>query len=234
VTTIALLTGINCFCFYVSVTFTEGEHPETFFLIISVCYFVKLFQFHILDNVVILNIINSTCHDLRTTAKCATPPPDARTGSPHFLPNQLSSVPVSGCDDKPGPTNSFDSSPLASNSDPHPATSKTAVSPRHAYPRYKQYLNSHLKTVLLNISRGLDSCVNRFARFTQTISAQLFIIHSRNLNVDVDTIKHGTGDPLLVFGNYSRCIRAGLLRIPVESARAGIHGGNQLKVYRKS
>ena len=45
------------------------------------------------------------------------------------------------------------------------------------------------ESLLLNISRGLYSGAYRFARLPQPIPAQLFIIHARNFDVNVNSIK---------------------------------------------
>ena len=41
--------------------------------------------------------------------------------------------------------------------------------------------------------------------------------------MDVDAIKHGTGDAFLIFGNDSRSTRAGLLVRLIVTARAGVY-----------
>jgi hypothetical protein len=59
--------------------------------------------------------------------------------------------------------------------------------------------------------------------FDAYVAAELFVIHSGNFNVNVDPIQHGTGDAFLVFGHNYRRARAGLERIAVISARAGVY-----------
>jgi len=61
----------------------------------------------------------------------------------------------------------------------------------------------------LNIACGLNSFTNYIARFAQAISNQLFIIHARHLNVDVNTIQQWTGDVVLIFGKDSGRARTG-------------------------
>jgi len=52
--------------------------------------------------------------------------------------------------------------------------------------------------------------------------------------MNINAIQQGIGDALLIFGNDSRRTPTGLLWVIEPSTWAGIHGGNQLKVYRKS
>src|SRR5260221_5848214 len=72
----------------------------------------------------------SSHHQLRTTAKRATP-----------LPNAQWYVLILGCSDRHMQINCVSSSLPASNSDPRPATCKIAVSLRRAYLHYRQYQN---------------------------------------------------------------------------------------------
>lgn len=82
------------------------------------------------------------------------------------------------------------------------------------------------KSVMLNISCGLDAFANRLAGFAEPISAEFFIVYTWDFNVNVYVVKDGTGDAFLVFGNDSRGTSAGFLRAPEMATRAGINDGN--------
>jgi hypothetical protein len=56
---------------------------------------------------------------------------------------------------------------------------------------------------LLNIACYLHTLANGLAGFTQTVSSQFLVVHTRNLDVGVNVVQHGAEDALLVFG-YSR------------------------------
>ena len=90
---------------------------------------------------------------------------------------------------------------------------------------------SALQTILvLNISSRLHTSANRLAGFAEAISAEFFVIYSGDFDVNIDAVKDGTGDALLVFGHHSRRTGTGLLTVPKVSARAGIHRGDQLEI----
>ena len=72
---------------------------------------------------------------------------------------------------------------------------------------------------VLNIPCGLDTFANRLTGLIQSISAEFFIVHTRNFDVNIDEVKDGTGDALLVFGHDGRGTGTGLLTdIDLQSA----------------
>ena len=86
----------------------------------------------------------------------------------------------------------------------------------------------------LNISCSLDAFANGFAGFAQPVSAEFFIIYTRNLNVNVDAVKQWTGDALLIFGHHGWGAGAGFLGVSIESARAGMYAIEQVLECVKS
>jgi hypothetical protein len=86
------------------------------------------------------------------------------------------------------------------------------------------------ESCLLNISRSLDACTDTFGRFAHPVSTQLFIIHSGDFDVNVNAIKRGTRDPLLVFRDKGRRTAARLLGVPIVTTWAGIHCSNERKI----
>lgn len=71
--------------------------------------------------------------------------------------------------------------------------------------------------------------VIRFGGLPYPISTQFFIIYARNFDVNVDTIQQRTRNPLLIFGNDSRCTPTGFLWVRKPTARAEIHGCDHLE-----
>ena len=99
------------------------------------------------------------------------------------------------------------------------------------------------EALLLNIACGLNSGSIRYRRFPHSISAQLFIIHTWDFDMNVDAVQQWTRDPLLifchhcrrtgagplVFGNGSRHTPTGFLWITKMSAWSGTHHVDYLK-----
>ena len=79
------------------------------------------------------------------------------------------------------------------------------------------------KSVVLNVSRGLYALANGLAGFTEAISTEFFVIHTRDFDVDVDAVEQGAGDAFLVFGDDSRGAGAGFLRVSIESTWTGVY-----------
>ena len=73
------------------------------------------------------------------------------------------------------------------------------------------------------ISWLLDSDPNGFKHLPRSISAQLFIIHSGNFDVNIDAIQQRTRDLFLIFGHHRRHTSTRLERVTIESAQARIH-----------
>ena len=79
------------------------------------------------------------------------------------------------------------------------------------------------ESFVLYLTCQLDSCTNSLGGFSQSITAQLFIIHTRHFDMNIDPIQHGTGNALLVFGNDNRRTPTGFLWIKINSAGAGMY-----------
>ena len=76
----------------------------------------------------------------------------------------------------------------------------------------------------------LHSDTEESRRFADSMSAQFFITHPGNFDVNVDVVQQRTRDPLLIFGYDRSRASASLLAIPIISAWTGIHRCDQLKV----
>ena len=88
-------------------------------------------------------------------------------------------------------------------------------------------------SLCLNISCGLNPLANRLAGFTQPVAAELFVIHTRDFDVNIDAVEQETGDSLLVIGNNSGGTGAGLLRVAVIAAgTGGVHNGYKFTIGR--
>jgi hypothetical protein len=61
----------------------------------------------------------------------------------------------------------------------------------------------------LDIPHCLHSCSNGIGWLPYSISTQLLIIYSWHFDVNINSVRKGTRDPLLIFGNDSRCTRIG-------------------------
>jgi hypothetical protein len=79
-----------------------------------------------------------------------------------------------------------------------------------------------LETCLLPFSRRLYPLPDQRRTLAQPVAAQFFVVHARDFDVDVDAVKHRTGDTFLVFGHRSRRAGTGLLRVAVIATRAWI------------
>jgi len=82
----------------------------------------------------------------------------------------------------------------------------------------------------LNIARRFYPLAHDRLRFTQALFAELVIFYPRHLDVDVDTVEQWTGNALLVFGHHPRRTRARFQRVAVVTARAWVHGCDQLEI----
>jgi len=90
------------------------------------------------------------------------------------------------------------------------------------------------KASLLNIACRLHTLANRLADFPHSVTAQLFIIHARDFDVNINAVKKWTGDTFLIFGNDSRSTRTGFLCITPMSTWARIQCGEQLEDCREN
>jgi len=90
---------------------------------------------------------------------------------------------------------------------------------------------SDFKTLALYITRGLHARSDRIGRFTNSITAQFFVIHPRDFDVNVNSIEQGTGDSLLIFRRKGMRTGAGLLGIAIKSARAGVYAIELFSIF---
>jgi hypothetical protein len=65
----------------------------------------------------------------------------------------------------------------------------------------------------LSLVRRLSTGADVGTGFTQVITTQLLVVHARDFDVDINSVKDGTRDTLLVFGNDNRGTRTGFLGI---------------------
>jgi hypothetical protein len=83
-------------------------------------------------------------------------------------------------------------SPPASSSDLQPAYVCVANNgPQRLLTLLRSRETSDSKTLILNISRNLDSLSDGRPRFAQPISTKFFIIFTWNFDVNVNTVEHG-------------------------------------------
>ena len=60
-------------------------------------------------------------------------------------------------------------------------------------------------------------------------SSKLAPVHARHLDVQVDAVEQGAGYAMAVAGHLFGCAAAAPVAVAVIAARAGVHGGYQLK-----
>jgi len=137
-----------------------------------------------------------------TSDGIAAPQPDVRTEYLHSLPDQRSSVQISGCDDRLAPIGSSGSLLPASDSNLHPAVCKIALSPLLTYRHCRQYLTiQYLKTVyskyLVQLKHGSGSI--RWILLNNLCST--FHNPPWRLRCEYRCGKDGTGDSFLILGH---------------------------------
>jgi len=68
---------------------------------------------------------------------------------------------------------------------------------------------------------GLPTCLNSLTRLPYPVTAQLFIIHSRHFDMNINSIQQWTRDSFLIFCHKRRGAGTGFLRVAIIAARAG-------------
>lgn len=81
---------------------------------------------------------------------------------------------------------------------------------------------------MLDFTRSLDTSTDAFRGFPQPVSAELFVIHAWDFDVDVDPVEQGTGDSFLVFRDHGLRTRTRLLGIPIKAAGTWVYTIGQL------
>jgi hypothetical protein len=87
--------------------------------------------------------------------------------------------------------------------------------------------------LILNIPRSLHTSTHALGRLPHPISTELFVIHARDFNMNVNPVQQRAGNSLLVFGNQCWRAGAGLLCITIKPTWAGVHRGDKLKIRGK-
>jgi hypothetical protein len=90
------------------------------------------------------------------------------------------------------------------------------------------------ESLSLSLARSLHTLANGGRGFTYPVIAELFVIHPGNVDVDINSIKQGTRDSLLIFRDNSGRTWTGLDGIPTITTGAGIHTlGHMIRVLSK-
>jgi hypothetical protein len=78
-------------------------------------------------------------------------------------------------------------------------------------------------TVLQGQARNILIWLQKQTGLPHSVAAQLFIIHPRDFDVDIDAVQQRTRNPPLIFGDQGMSAGAGLLGVPVEPTGAGVY-----------
>ncbi len=80
---------------------------------------------------------------------------------------------------------------------------------------------------VLTLASPRDPRRDRDGRFAARRTAELAVSHRGHVDVQVDPIQEGAGEPRVVVRQLIRCAAAAAQRVAFEAARAGIHRGHQ-------